>query len=164
MLERKAFLNEQQKAELKINEEMDRRAGVLADFLKTDKSEIDGGLDHGETISDRIYFDHEGGEWLVLADDEATATAEAYISQSLWAFNADFMHEQTGIPEAVFTALIDSGICEGANEAVEALIKHTCGMDAFHKAAIKADGRGRYVATYDFEEHKHKGLFLYQLN
>lgn len=107
-----------------------------------------GVLDISEDGDGTYYVD--GKEYLVLDEDEADEKAGDYIKDSLWAFNADFLAGETGISYTVFKAL--SELYEGANEAVEALIEHTCGMDSFIAEAISADGRGNFMNSYDGRE------------
>jgi hypothetical protein len=92
-------------------------------------------------------------QYAVGTDEEADAAVEQYIRDSVWAFNASFLAEQTNLPEEIFTALQDR--CEGANDAFVTLIERSDGgMDDFVANAISADGRGHFLAGYDGEEHE----------
>ncbi len=104
----------------------------------------------------------DGGEYLVLTDSEADDRAAEYIKDSLWAFNADFLSDVTNLDASIFTALQPQ--CESANEAVTALVKATCGLDSFIKAAISADGRGHFMSSYDGEENGSGEYFIYRIN
>jgi hypothetical protein len=108
----------------------------------------------------------DDGEYLVLTDDEADERAREYIEESLWAFNASFLSGMTGLDERVFTAL--SKQCEDANDAVLALVKSTCGIDDLVEAAIAADGRGHFMASYDGAEsevkYEDEFYYIYRVN
>ena len=104
--------------------------------------------------------------YIVCTDEEADARASEYIRESLWAFNTSFLAGQTSLPEEVFSALQPQ--CESANDAVRRLIESTCGLNSFVEAAIGADGRGNFVASYDHEEHEVQigthTFYIYRLN
>lgn len=113
--------------------------------------------DCGESIND---------DWLVLTDEEANEHTKDYIEQSLWAFNASFLAEQTGLPESAFQGL--SELCEGGNEPIMQMIQATCGIDPFVEAAISADGRGHFLARYDGVERDFNNgrmtFYIYRIN
>jgi len=109
------------------------------------------------------------GEWLVLTDNEADECAKGEILSNLWAFRPSFLAGETGIPESVFTAIASNNKCEDNNEAVVAIVKATCGKDALAQAAIDADGRGHFLASYDSKEREFRTgrgvtLFCYRVN
>lgn len=106
----------------------------------------------GYSVSDGNIVDGPRGEYLVLDEDEADAACKEHIEDSLWAFCSSFLSGETGIDETVFEALVDK--CEGANDAVRALIKGSCGIDRFVENAISADGRGHFLNHYDGEENE----------
>jgi len=112
------------------------------------------------------FSDDEHSDWLVCTDEEADARASEYIRESLWAFNTSFLAGQTSLPEEVFSALQPQ--CESANDAVRRLIESPCGLNSFVEAAIGADGRGNFVASYDHEEHEVQigthTFYIYRLN
>jgi len=74
-------------------------------------------LEDGETWEDHIeeavypsyggYFEltAEGNDYLVLTDEEADKAASDYIRDSLWAFNAEFLADNTGLPAEVFSMI-----------------------------------------------------------
>lgn len=103
---------------------------------------------------DESYFESASTEWRVGTDEEADGFAREYIEQSLWAFVPSFLAGTTGMDQSVFDALAKAELCEGANEAVEALINSSCGMDHFVEEAVSADGRGHFVSQYDGEERE----------
>lgn len=114
--------------------------------------------DEDEFLMGRLYqaLQDQEVEEEVLVCDEASADrlAAESIIESVWAFNPDFLAGATGMPEAVFQALADTGRCEANNDAVLALIGQTCGLDAFVDEAIGADGRGHFLSLYDGQENE----------
>jgi len=127
----------------------DERGLVLLAYLREQ-----GNNTHPEEVEEARYGDNtfEVGrcEYRVLTDDEADDAALEYIEESLWAFNAEFLAGQTNLPVEVFTALADQ--CEGANDAILAIIKQTCGLNDFVADAVSADGRGHFLGQYDGDE------------
>lgn len=110
---------------------------------------------------DDVYSD----DYLVLTDSEADEKAADYITDSLWAFNAEFLSGETGIDVEVFKAIQDNGKCEDNNQSIESCIDD---MDGFIQAAISADGRGHFMSTYDGEEYEEtvngETYFIYRIN
>ena len=108
-------------------------------------------------------FDVYGDEYLVMDDERAYATAYHEISQSLWAFNTDFIldHLKDDIEHGdnpVDLANLKEGLkalqeklCEGANAIIHALIED---LEEFVDDAIAADGRGNFISSYNCEEHE----------
>lgn len=128
---------------------------AIARFLDETPSDIDADYDDCTYTSGRA-------EYKVYTDEEADAACRDSIEDSLWAFNADFLASETGIDRIVFERLSD--LCEGANDAVRSIIDATCGYDDFVKAAVSADGRGHFIATYDGDENDCDGFYIYRVN
>lgn len=126
--------------DIKMN---DKYKQCIAKFLKIDVTDLN------KKDGDHWGLDMYNG-WAVGTDEEATKAAGEYIEETLWAFNSSFLAEQTELPESVFEALQPQ--CENSNDAVRALIDKTCGLEDFTQAAIGADGRGHFLASYDGEE------------
>ena len=111
-----------------------------------DREDILEGLceEFGATYKDVIFcpiyeeWDIFGKRYEVLDETEAEERCQEYIKELLWAFNPSFLSDTTGLPQVIFESL--SNLYEGANEAVEALIEATCGMDDFCSEAVSADG------------------------
>ena len=91
--------------------------------------------------------------YLVCDDDEAQEKTEIYISESVWAFNADFIVQHSSLPcEAIeMVEFFQREKNEGANETILALIDD---FDDFVSDAINADGRGHFLSFYDGEENE----------
>jgi len=129
-------------------------------------------LEEGEELEDYITedsytenaFEAEGGNYLVLTDSEADDAAVEYVKSSLWCFNADFLAEQTGLPEGVFKAL--TAQYEDANETILTLVESHCdgGIEAFTEEAVRYDGRGHFLAQYDSTENEEGEFYIYRTN
>jgi hypothetical protein len=143
----------------------DVRIAALAKFFECDADEISE-APYGDNV-----YEHGNREYLVLTDDEAHESCKNYVRETAWAFNASFLSDQTGLPEAMFAAVQDK--CEGANDAVLQCIEQSCGLDSFVSDALAADGRGHFLAGYDGHENEVSGLndegktityFIYRTN
>ena len=98
---------------------------------------------------------------MVLDDDEAQDRFADHIADSLWAFNAGFLSDMTGMDNKVFKCLAEC--YEDSNDAVRAIIDATCGFDDFVEAVANTDGRGM-MAGYDGEEHTVGDYYIYWMN
>lgn len=121
---------------------------------------------------DLELFELENGEtYKVLTDEEADEAAAEEIKNSLWAFRPEFIvehmknfntmynYEKKTIIEAIEKMQAD--LCESANTIVEALIED---IDDFVYDAIKVDGRGHFIAWYDFNENEQNDYFIYRID
>ena len=111
---------------------------------------------------------YDAGEYMVCTDETADASVRGQILSSLWAFRPDFLAGETHLPAEVFSCLQEK-MNEDANETIHALVKATCGEASFVDAAVCADGRGHFLATYDNDEQtfttkKGVTLFVYRCN
>lgn len=108
-------------------------------------------------------YETEFGDYLVLTDEEADERAEEYILDSVWAFNAKFIIQNSDLPceaEEMIKSFQESK-CEDANETILALISD---KDDFVKQAISADGRGHFMNSYDGEENEQDSYYIYRTN
>lgn len=114
--------------------------------------------DAAEDFERARYGDHTfigpgNAEYLVLTDDEADAAARTAIEDSLWAFRPEFIaaHANATLDAAAIDALgkMQGELCESAGPLVRALIRD---FDHFVADAIRADGRGHFLAGYDGKE------------
>ena len=106
-------------------------------------------------------------EYAIGTDEEADAACREYVESSAWAFSASFVLSECGLPMELENAIqaFQSKECESANDAIVALIEKTCGMESFTEAAISADGRGHFLASYDGDEMELAGnLYAYRIN
>ena len=108
--------------------------------------------------------EHGNADYLVLTSAEADKACRAYILDSLWAFNADFIaaHSRTLLSRDAIAALAEmqNRLCESANELVKALIDD---LDRFIADAIEADGRGHFLSSYDGEEGEQGQYYIYRV-
>lgn len=88
-----------------------------------------------------------GDDYLVLTDDEADDMVHEYIDESAGMFTPSFLSRYSGIDEDVFVTLQEAG----KYDAIRSMIQD---FDAFVEEAVSTDGRGHFLATYDFNEHE----------
>lgn len=91
-------------------------------------------------------IDFDGQEWQICTYDLANERAKDYILDSVWAFNASFLAQHTGIDQDAIQAIRDNGKCEGNNKILLRLIED---KQAFVDDAIGWDGIGHFLNTYD---------------
>ena len=157
---------------------MDKKIKALATFLGIDESNIKAGDRDsfivgsnrqvaGAGVGEYVWRP-DGGEYLVLTDDEADEKAKQEIIETLWAFNAEFILGccNLDISRGVVASLRDmqGKSCEGCSDFIRALIDGTCGIDDFVYQAIESDGREHFIATYDDEENEQDEYFIYHVN
>lgn len=131
---------------------------ALAEFLDVKENEV-------EENSGGNYSTINSDEYLVLTDDEANEKVYEEIENSLWAFNAEFIIEMTGLNSGVKSLrTMQENSCEDCNDLIRAIIDGTCGMDYFVKSAIESDGRGHFISYYDGEENEKGEYFIYRVN
>ena len=135
--------------------EYDPRKFALAVVLGDSPALIEEGYEDTD-------YEHGSGEYLVLTDDEADERAAECVLESLWACNASFLSGETGLPEEAFKFAEE--MCEGANDAIEAMVKATCGLDKLVAVAIGCDGRGHFLSGYDGNESEAGDYYIYRTN
>lgn len=92
-------------------------------------------------------------EYAIAEDyDSAVEAANQYIQDSLWAFTPSFLESMTGVPQEAFEACADN--CESNNDWILRLVEKTCGLEKLCEKAIREDGLGHFLSSYDgnFEE------------
>ena len=137
---------------------MSRKLNALATYL----AEYEG-LDDKDDISegyDVNVYEYGGNEFLVLTDSQADKAVAERIEQDLWAFNANFLAEHLPIPEIAIKAIQDS-MYEDAAEVFRALLTQSQ-FDSLVEEAIMYDGRGHFLAQYDFGENEEGDYFIYK--
>lgn len=139
-----------------------KKIEALKEFLKNEYEEVKAEEITTATYNANIFY-YYNQEYLVLTDEEAEEEAKKEIKNTLWAFNSDFIIEHSKIEynERVIEILrkIQSELCEGCQEFIEALIKD---FDEFCKDAIDADGRGHFLSYYDGAENEQNGFMIYR--
>ena len=137
---------------------MDNKIKALAEYLGKSPENLRDNGDHYIQVVD-------GFEYLVLTEGEADQEVQAYIEDSLWAFNAEFILDTCGLDSGsdVVHSLrkMQEASCEGCNDFICAIVNGTCGIDEFAAQAILADGRGHFLSTYDGEEGEQDGYYIY---
>lgn len=111
-------------------------------------------------------FELGSKEYAIGTDLEADAACAEYITGSTWAFRAEFIASECGLPYQLAEPIQawQEKECESANDGIVSLIEKTCGMDSFVDSAISADGRGHFLSPYDGEENEEGEFFIYRVN
>lgn len=140
-----------------------KKIEALKEFLKNEyEEEIKAEEITTATHTANIFY-YYNQEYLVLTDEEAEEEAKKEIKNSLWAFNSDFIIEHSKIEynEKVVEVLrkIQSELCEGCQEFIEALIED---LEEFCEDALDADGRGHFLSYYDGAENEQNGFMIYR--
>jgi hypothetical protein len=130
----------------------DERQSALAAHLSVPVGDVTGEGDE---------WSHGRQEWLILSDEDADERCSEAIRDSLWAFRTDFLRRHVTSVDAL-EALdgMRGKVCERSNPIVIALIRD---IDYLIEDAIRADGRGHFLAGYDHEEHEENGWYLYRV-
>lgn len=135
------------------------RAVALAELLEIGCGEVE----------EAAYGDHtyeaDGGDWLVLTDEEADESAKEAIGQIVWAFRPGFIAAY--VPDGIGAGTIEAiqgDRCEDANAPILALIEAGSGFDDFAADVIASDGRGHFLASYDGEEQDAGGFVVFRTN
>ena len=101
-------------------------------------------------------FERGSQSYAIGTDEEADSACVEYCRDSVWAFNASFILDECGLPSELEEAFqsFQSNECEGANDAMLALVEKCCkgGIKEFTQSAISADGRGHFLSGYDGNE------------
>lgn len=92
------------------------------------------------------YIDND---YLVYTDEEADEAVREYIEETVWAFSPSFLQAHTDVSIDTIRRMQGS-MSESANEVITAMIKD---FDYFVDDAVACDGRGHFLAPYDFEEN-----------
>lgn len=132
---------------------MNKKLEALSKYLEVEPSQL------SKLDSDVILYERE--EYLILNDSEANEAVENYIKENAWAFNSEFLaSHMTNIDSHDLKHL--QGLYESANPIILKLIDN---IDRFINDAIRLDGRGHFLSSYDSKEIKlDDGLFAYRIN
>lgn len=132
----------------------------LHDYEETEHGKIT------ESKYEENCFECDGAEFLVLTDDEAEQKAYENIEDSVWAFKSEFIHKHSIFQGnnrenelKVIKAI--SSLCENGNEPMKCIIHN---FENFVDDAIEQDGRGCYIADYDFKEYEEDGFYIYRIS
>jgi len=142
----------------------DGRAEAVAEFLGCSVDELS--KEKWDLYGLEVYsFGRE--QYAVGNDNDADQAARCSILDTLWAFRAQFIVSECGLPVEMEEALqaLQEKKCEGANDSILALVKRSPGgVDGFVEAAISADGRGHFLSNYDGDESEINGFYIYRQN
>lgn len=108
----------------------------------------------------------DGKEYAIGTDEEADKAVSAAIKESIWAFNASFILNHCDLPLELEDAIkaFQEDKCEGANDALLALIEKCGDFDGFVENAVAADGRAHFLSTYDGCEEDGGEFVIYRIN
>ena len=130
------------KEELWRNTLEETGASIAAIALALHKGELTAnGLDDAQHEIDME-------DTLVLTDKQADEQVRKEIEEMVWAFTPSFLQAHTGVDTDAIEKIQE--MCEGANEPIKAMIKD---FDWFVEDAVRCDGRGHFLASYDHEEN-----------
>lgn len=108
-----------------------------------------------------------GREYLIIDDDTANEKCKDYIQDNLWTFYPHFLSSETGFSEEIFEAIICTDVEKDKNDAIYALIESGCGIDNFVESAIRSEGRGHFLSSYngyEIELNTEETLYAYRLD
>ena len=133
-----------------------RRMKALAQHLDIDPDEV--------YSNDDTYFEAKGEEWLVLTDEEADDACADYIKDNLWTFRSNFIAYWCDASEYTIQNLL--ALYEDGNDVLLDLLGDN--LNDFIEDAIRGDGRGQFLSSYDGEEIEEtvngSTLYIYRLN
>lgn len=136
----------------------EERRAALGALFDCDLCEIEESS-YGENT-----YEADGGEFLVLTDEEADEAADEAIERDLWAFRPDFLepYMPNGVTASVLATIAEASY-EDASEAFAGMLGED-GIEAVKRDAKASDGRGHFLASYDFEERESGEYFVFRIN
>lgn len=142
---------------------------TFCQYIDTDYSE---NSDDCPVSIDNNTYEYLNEEYLVLTDEEANVLTHKYITENLWSFHAYFLlyfmnctKKMDPRDEDTFCEALEEiqfRLAESANPMLYALVESN--LPALIKDAIRSDGRGHFLALYDFEEREVGDYFIYRVN
>ena len=130
------------KEELWRNTLEETGASIAAIALALHKGELTAnGLDDAQNEIDME-------DTLVLTNEQADEQVSKEIEEILWAFTPSFLQGHTGVNVDAIEKIQE--MCESANEPLKAMI---IDFDWLVEDAVRCDGRGHFLASYDHEEN-----------
>ena len=133
-----------------MDRELERKQ-ALAEHLGCEIDEI-------KKDGDNLCFHQE--EYLVLHESELFDRAAEYISDNLWAFNANFLVHYTGTTTPVIQAILSE--YENGNDVLLRLVGSD--LNFLIHDAINSDGYGHFFAAYDGQEYGYGEYCVYRTN
>ena len=140
---------------------MDERIKALKEWAGEDAEIEEQGWDHWGLP---VYM-VDGQEVAIGTKEEAKEAAKANIEESAWAFNASFILNHCDLPYELEECLegFQQAKCEGANEAILALIDKCGDRDQFVDEAIDADGIGHFLDQWDGEGDEANDYLIFRV-
>lgn len=141
---------------------------ALAIHLGIAADDMDADIDVSRYDDTALEYGRE--EYRVLTDEEADEAAAAAASESLWAFNVSFLSRYVpalrDARAAKAWSKVTAELCEDSAPLVEALLGER--LDEALRDAVSEDGRGHFLAPYDFEENEQRvegvTFYIYRTN
>jgi hypothetical protein len=124
--------------------------------------EINRTIDESTRLTLVKWADEHPGEWLAIHDDDLASELESEVRSLLWTFHPNFLAMKTGLRSCVFGPSDFRGYIENRiernNKRFRRIIAKFCpgGVVDFVRAAVAAEGAGKFLAPYDHEECKVK--------
>ena len=130
---------------------------ALSEFLVCDAAEV--------TENDIGIYNYWDQEYLVLTDVEADEKTRDCVSETVWAFRADWLISNfkecfQDIPVEIVEKM-QREMCEDANDILKGMIDD---FDFFVSDSVLSDGRGNFLACYDGDENEIGNFFVYRVN
>lgn len=134
---------------------MKTKLEALAKHLDVEPGEL------SESRYDSNVIEYGREEYLILDDSEADEAVSEYIKESAWAFRPEFLaSHMTGIDPEDLAPIQEK--CESANPIILKLIDD---LEHFIEDAVRSDGRGHFLSSYDGEEIELEGgFFAFRIN
>lgn len=133
----------------------------LARFLEVEKDSIEV-----SNYDDNLFI-VDGKEYLVYTDKQADKAAKEYILETAWAFNTWFIMDNLNarfskVNSDTMEEIIKDcqSRCESGNDAILEFIK----KGDFVSDAIRYDGRGHFLSSYDGNEYEQDCYYIYRAN
>ena len=136
---------------------MENKITALATFLEIEADDIT------EIYTDTLEAD--GGEYMVLTDQEADERLLDYVKESLWACTPSFLAEYLKCPVEAVEAIQANEKCESNNEVFINWLEEVGGsIEALAEEAGRIDGRGHFLSSYDGCEEEQGDYFICRTN
>ena len=143
---------------------MTRKIECLAKYLECEIEDL--------TVStyDDCEFTYGSDEYWVCEDDEADQRAEDYILETLWAFRPEyltyymhFVDSMSNSERQSFVEILEQiqgKMCESCNGIIKSMVDSK--LARLINDSIRDDGRGHFLAPYDFEENECEEFYIYK--
>jgi hypothetical protein len=130
----------------------------IPDMVKSLCVEVDANYDDATQETYDYYgldvWSIAGADYAVGTDEDCDTAAAAYISDSVWAFNADWLCNFLDLPDELAHAIASwqKRESESANEGLLKLVQRLSSVTDLCDVACREDGRGHFLSPYDGDE------------